>query len=132
MTVNAMGIAGVWSFDVLLETSIRGTVTFTGDDRFTVRCSDDLTRPDPPERLNTRAGGLEFRACGASFRVRKDEAGVLMADVGVTVREPYTAQGPCVQTRTYPDGSVRCVQYEDVIRYRSRQSRGRVELQPIG
>lgn len=131
-TVRGMGIAGVWTFDVLLETSIRGTVTFTGDDRFTARCSDDLSRPDPPERLIPRSGGLEFAACGALFRVRMDDSGALMADVAVTVQEPYTAQGPCVQTRTDANGTVRCVQFEDVIRYRERQSRGRVELQPIG
>jgi hypothetical protein len=132
MTVNGMGIAGIWSFDVLLERSFRGTVTFTGDDRFTVRCIDDLGRPDPPERLTRGSGGLEFEGCGARFRVHVDDTGALVADVGVTIQEPYTAQGPCVRTQTNPDGTVRCVQFEDVIRYRTRQSRGRVELQPIG
>ncbi len=131
-TVRGMGIAGVWSFDVLLETSIRGTVRFTPDDRFTVQCSDDLSRPDPPEPLTPRSGSLEFAACGAVFRVRMDESGALMADVGVTVNEPYTTQGPCVRTQTNPDGTVRCVEYDNQISYRPRQSRGRVELQPIG
>jgi hypothetical protein len=82
--------------------------------------------------LTPRSGGLEFSACGALFRVRKDETGALMADVAVTVQEPYTAQGPCVRTQTNPDGTVRCVQFEDVIRYRSRQSRVRSELRRIG
>lgn len=130
-TVNDMEIAGVWGFDVLLQESIRGTVTFTGDDRYTVRCQEDLTRPDPSQPLTARPGALEFQGCGATFRVRRGEDGRVVADVSRTVQEPYTAQGPCVQTRTYDDGSVRCVSYEDVIAYRQRQVQTHIELQPI-
>lgn len=130
-SVNGLGIAGVWRFDVVLEESIRGTVTFTGDDRYVVRCIDDLTHPPPPALLTRRAGALEFRACGALFRVRDDGEGRIVADVSREVREPYTAQGPCVETRTYSDGSTRCVRYEDVIRYRTRTVRTRIELQPV-
>lgn len=131
LTVNDLGIAGVWSFDIVLEESIRGTVTFTGDDRFSVRCIDDLTRPPPPALLAQRAGALEFRGCGATFRVRDDGAGAIVADVSITVREPYSQQGPCIATRTFNDGSTRCVQWERVIAYRDRSVRGRVVLEPV-
>lgn len=131
LTVNELGIAGVWSFDIVLEESIRGTVTFTGDDRYSVRCIEDTTRPPPPRLLTMRAGALEFRGCGATFQVRQGGDGEVVADVWHVVQEPYSQQGPCIATRTFNDGSVRCVQWERVIAYRDRTVRGRAVLEPI-
>lgn len=130
-TVNGMDLAGVWEFDVSLDGSIRGSVTFTGDDRYVVRCIEDLTRPPPPAMLRPRAGAVEFPACGATFRVRREEDGRVTAEVTRVIRRPYTAQGPCVETRVYDDGTVRCVRYENEIRYREQTLRTRVELTSV-
>jgi hypothetical protein len=130
-SVDSMNLAGVWSFDVVLEESIRGSVTLTGDDRYVAQCFEDFSRPDPPSLLQRRAGLLEFRACGATFRVRREEDGRVTADVTRQISRPYTAQGPCVETRTYDDGTVRCVRYENEIRYRQETVRQRIELTPM-
>ncbi|MBT8336635.1 MAG: hypothetical protein KJO11_08525 [Gemmatimonadetes bacterium] len=130
-TVNAMDLAGVWEFDVQLDGSIRGTVTLTGNDRYVVRCIDDFTPALPPALLQQRAGAVEFRACGATFRVRREEDGRVTAEVTKVIRRPYTVQGPCVETRTYTDGTVRCVRYENEIRYRDQTLRTRVELEAV-
>jgi hypothetical protein len=125
-----MDLAGVWRFDVVLEGSIRGEVTFTGDDRYVVRCIDDLTRPDPPSLLSRRAGRLEFRACGGLFQVFRDESGEVVADVIRTIREPYRTR-VCAQTQTQPSGAVVCVRYDTVTRSRERTVRGRTVLEPV-
>ena len=104
---------GTWRFDVVLQESIRGTVTFTAEDRYTVQCIDDTTRPNPPSPLGFGAGRVEWRGCGATFQTWRNDAGDVVSRASRTVRRQVSSERVCTNWEQLPTGARQCIGWDD-------------------